>query len=129
MKQVSNFSVPFNQLHSKKMNSSSFELQTFKRIPLSALSVESRNCLASYLDATKLLPTSDGYSRDWRGLFQLSRLRNHYASFFSSMYSTIELINVLERVPDPITFNDFRCMLETIDRCDVLDDTYELFGM
>lgn len=111
------------------MTSTSFELKTFQRIPIYALSVQSRDRLASYLDAIKILPTSDGYCRDWRGLFQISGFCNQYMSFFESKtYPTKELINTLEKVPDTETFTGFRGMLEKIDRYDVLDDTYELFA-
>lgn len=100
-----------------------------KTIPLSALRLKSRNYLASFLDATKILPSSDGLSRDWRGIFHLAGLPNHYESFLSSKMSpTMELIKILEKEPHQITFAEYRKMLGDIDRWDVVDDTYELFG-
>lgn len=108
------------------MVDTSVDLQT---IPLSALRSKSRNHLAIYLDAIKVLPSSDGLSRDWRGIFQLSGLPYTYESFLSSKMSpTMELIKILETEPHRITFADYRKMLGDIDRWDVVDDTYEMFG-
>ncbi|KAJ6641411.1 Myeloid differentiation primary response protein MyD88 [Pseudolycoriella hygida] len=99
-----------------------------QQIPLSALKSKSRNSLSIYLDAIKILPSTDGLSRDWRGIYQLSGLPNHYESFLSSKLSpTLELIKILEKEPHDVTFSDFRKMLGDIDRWDVVDDTYELF--
>lgn len=98
-------------------------------IPLSALKSKSREHIAIYLDAIKILPSSDGLSRDWRGIFHLSGLPNHYESFLSSkMNPTIELIKILEKEPHHTTFAEYRKMLGDIDRWDVVDDTYEMFG-
>lgn len=108
------------------MVDSSIDLQT---IPLSALRQKSRNSLAIYLDAMKILPSTDGLSRDWRGVVHLSGLNNQYESFlWSKMNPTIELIKILEKEPHDITFAEFRKMLGDIDRWDVIDDTYEMFG-
>ncbi|KAG4073837.1 hypothetical protein HA402_014042 [Bradysia odoriphaga] len=106
------------------MVDTTIDLQT---IPLSALRLKSRNYLATYLDAIKILPSSDGCSRDWRGIFQQSGLGNQYMSFLSEKPNpTIELIKFLDELKG-ITFGSFRDMLGVIDRWDVVDDTYELF--
>lgn len=98
-------------------------------IPLSALKTKSREYIAVYLDATKILLSSDGLSRDWRGIFQLSGLPSRYESFLSNkMNPTIELIKILEKEPHHKTFAEYRKMLGDIDRWDVVDDTYEFFG-
>ncbi|XP_037045716.1 uncharacterized protein LOC119081078 [Bradysia coprophila] len=108
-----------------RMVDTTIDLQT---IPLSALRLKSRNYLATYLDAINILPSSDGCSRDWRGIFQRSGLGNQYMSFLSDKPNpTIELIKILEGELKGITFGDFRFMLGVIDRWDVVDDTYELF--
>lgn len=97
-------------------------------IPLSALRLKSRNSLAIYLDALKILPSTDGLSRDWRGVCHLSALTNQYESFLSSKVNpTLELIKILEKEPHH-TFASFRKILGDIDRWDVVDDTYEMFG-
>lgn len=108
------------------MVDTTIDLQT---IPLSALRLKSRNYLATYLDAIKILPSSDGCSRDWRGIYQRSGLGNQYMSFLADKPNpTIELIKILENELKDMTFGDFRHMLGVIDRWDVVDDTYELFG-
>lgn len=107
------------------MVDTTIDLQT---IPLSALRLKSRNYLATYLDAIKILPSSDGCSRDWRGIYQRSGLGNQYMSFLADKPNpTIELIKILENELKDMTFGDFRHMLGVIDRWDVVDDTYELF--
>lgn len=102
-------------------------------IPLSALREDSRKSLARYLDATKILPSSDGLSRDWRGVLHLSGLRNsdisHLSGSDKTKSQTMELIQILEEESRHITFGHFRKWLGEIDRWDIVDDINELFGM
>ncbi len=109
-----------------RMVDTTVDLQT---IPLSALSLKSRNDLAVYLDAIKVLPSSDGLSRDWRGIFRLSGLGMEFESFIASkMNPTEELIKTLVQRRPHTTFAEYRKMLGEIDRWDVVDDTHETFG-
>ncbi len=100
-----------------------------KNIPLCALRLKSRNCIAKRLDPIHILPTSDGLPRDWRGILQLSELRSFEQRFSNSLSPTIELMKILENEPCRVTLGRYRMMLGDIDRWDVVDDTEDMFGM
>lgn len=99
-----------------------------KRIPLFAMRTELQNYLAEFLNAIKILQSSNGKYRDWRGLFELAKLSNYSESFFSMKDDpTMELIEILKGEPQRITFATFREMLGEIDRWDLFDDTEQMF--
>ena len=98
-------------------------------IPLSALRQKCRNLLSMYLDAPKFLPSPDGLSRDWRGIFHITGLPNQCSQFLSCKLSpTGELLNIWQTDSDHSgSLGELQRCLAMIDRCDVLDDTNELF--
>lgn len=100
-----------------------------KRIPLLALGTELQNFLANFLNPTKIIPTSKGLCRDWRGIYEMANLSVNYTESDISMKDdpTIKLIEILKEQPRPITFFTFREMLGDIDRWDLFDDTKQMF--
>lgn len=88
--------------------------------------------LSTLLNPQKVLQTETGYDRDWRGLLQLSELKDserHIGQSRNQIGKLIELwIKASKDNNKTVTVSEFRECLETIDRYDVLDDTFELFG-
>lgn len=116
-------------------------------IPISALRQRSRDLLSVYLDPIKILHTEDGLSRDWRGIFYLSGVGNHFSSYLHSRQNkTINLLEIwhteaervlknasmeqiqLENSVKKATFEQLQHFLSIIDRLDCLDDMNEYFS-
>lgn len=106
-----------------------------EKIPISALRHRSLNLLSIYLDPLKILPSPDGLSRDWRGIFYLSGLPNEYLQYLAQQtHATMLLLDIWQKESNSdkteymANLSQLQRFLETIDRLDCLDDTNELFG-
>lgn len=91
-------------------------------IPIRAMSLSVRHQLSQYLNGEQLITTSNGLSRDYRGLAQL-------------MGFSYTLVNNIMRTTDPLnslfdtyqnrsdaTFGQLVQMVEQIERFDIIDD-------
>lgn len=106
-----------------------------EKVPISALRHRSLNLLSIYLDPLKILPSPDGLSRDWRGIFYLTGLPNEYLQYLSQQsQATMQLLDIWQKESNSdkteyiANISQLQRFLETIDRLDCLDDTNEMFG-
>jgi Death domain len=89
--------------------------------------------LSTLLNSQKVLQTETGYDRDWRGILVLSGLGQSERNLITqSRDQTAKLLELWRKSNrdnnNVVTLSRFRECLETIDRYDVIDDTFELLG-
>lgn len=97
-------------------------------IPLHALRMSSRRCLANYLDIEGSL--YGDYVNDWTGLAELACYRyNDIKNFQTKRSPTEELLHAWGNRPDlnPTCDNLVRYLLQ-LDRRDVLTDCHRFIG-
>lgn len=101
----------------------------FKQIPLTALRQRGRLLLSKHLNPIKILPSEEGYPRDWRGIAHLAGIQNLNTTTIinnqpDAMAKTLQLW--LTENKSTATFANLRTFLEIIDRWDVNDDISEI---
>lgn len=97
--------------------------------------------LSVYLNPIKILPSQDGLSRDWRGIFYLCGLQNQqYLQYLSSQPDSVgELLDTWERASMAAesgggdgeltaSIDRLQQFMSLIDRFDCLDDMNEYFS-
>jgi len=97
------------------------------RAPLWVLQPSTVALLSVQLEQQKLLPSSEGHLRDWRGVAELSGLASDihvFQKIKNSAEPFTELFNQWKKRPDA-NVSDLLEVLEKIDRFDVKDDTEE----
>lgn len=96
--------------------------------PLHSLSRKTKAQLSSMLNAIKILPSEEGYFRDWRGLAHCAKLKSEQITFLAEREDpTKELIENWEKQPNACKLSDLQAFLGQLDRWDVVDDTNESF--
>lgn len=97
--------------------------------PLHSLSRKTKAQLSSMLNAIKILPSEEGYFRDWRGLAHCAKLKSEQITFLADREDpTKELIENWEKQPNACKLSDLQAFLgQQLDRWDVIDDTNESF--
>jgi len=97
------------------------------RAPLWVLQPSTVSLLSVQLEQQKLLPSSEGHLRDWRGVAELSGLASDlhvFQKIKNSAEPFTELFNQWKKRPEA-NVSDLWEVLEKIDRFDVKDDTEE----
>ena len=81
------------------------------------------------MNPKKVLPSEDGYNRDWRGLATLIKIsQNEYSAVSQSNDKIMKLFEIWQNNNANATFYTLQQCLATIDRYDVSDDTFQLLG-
>lgn len=101
-----------------------------EKIPLSALSKRTIDALSNKLNAKKILPSEDGYQRDYRGLASLSGLNwSEYGSVIEQSHDpTDKILKLWMKDQKTANLDQLQQVLGLIERWDVLDDTNFLLG-
>ena len=101
-----------------------------EKIPLSALSKRSITALSNRLNAKKVLPSEDGYQRDYRGLVTLSGLNYvEYSSVINQNSDPTEkILQLWMKNETKANLDQLQQVLGLIERWDVLDDTNLFFS-
>lgn len=96
--------------------------------PLQALSRKSKAQLSQLLNGIKILPSEEGYLRDWRGLAHCAKVKSELVAFLAERADpTKELIEHWAKQTTACKLSDLQAYLGHIDRWDVIDDTNESF--
>ncbi|XP_018357243.1 PREDICTED: myeloid differentiation primary response protein MyD88 isoform X2 [Trachymyrmex septentrionalis] len=98
-------------------------------VPLVAVTVASRQVIATMLNPVKVLPSDNGLPRDWRGLAHQLEFSSKFVSMLVSHSDpTMRIFTELtDKNKKDFTIKDFQTMMEQMDRWDVIDDTEALF--
>lgn len=81
------------------------------------------------LNPEKILPSEDGYHRDWRGLAALVNLsQSEYNAVSHNQDKIAALFEIWIKQNKGATISTLMQCLELIDRYDVSDDIQSLFG-
>lgn len=98
--------------------------------PLQALSRKTKGQLSELLNGIKILPSEEGYLRDWRGLAHCAKVRSELVTFLGNRADpTRELLEHWSKEENACKLSDLQTFLGHIDRWDVIDDTDESFCM
>lgn len=96
--------------------------------PLQALSPKTKAQLSQLLNGIKILPSEEGYLRDWRGLAHCAKLKSEIVTFLADRTDpTRELLEHWTKQANACKLSDLQKFLGQIDRWDVIDDTNESF--
>lgn len=94
--------------------------------PLIALSRKSKGLLSQLLNGIKILPSEEGYLRDWRGLAHCAKVKSETVTFLAERSDpTKELLEHWAKQSNSCSLADLQTYLGQIDRWDVIDDTNE----
>ncbi|XP_058122791.1 myeloid differentiation primary response protein MyD88-A-like [Anopheles ziemanni] len=101
-------------------------------VPLKALSPLTRDLLGCLLDKERIFLSEAGFSRDWRGLFNLVEIpKSLYPLVKGHEKHTHFLLELWEKESHQCKVDanlaQLQNLLGCIDRWDVVDDTFELF--
>lgn len=97
-------------------------------VPLRALRPTTKELLSVLLNGIKILPSEEGYLRDWRGMQHFAGLKSEYASVLTHHRDpTGELIERWAQKSESCNLAQFQKYLEVIDRWDVIADTNQCF--
>ena len=97
-------------------------------VPLQALSRKTTSHLSQLLNGIKILPSEEGYLRDWRGLAHCAKVKSELVAFLSDRADpTRELLEHWAKQQNACKLSDLQTFLGQIDRWDVIDDTNESF--
>ncbi|CAO1348269.1 unnamed protein product [Diamesa serratosioi] len=100
----------------------------FEEIPLSAVGIKTRYKMSLLLNPEKILPSEDGYHRDWRGLAALVNLsQSEYNAVSHNQDKIATLFDIWIKQNKGATISTLMQCLELIDRYDVSDDIQSLF--
>lgn len=81
------------------------------------------------LNPEKILPSEDGYHRDWRGLAALVNLsQSEYNAVSHNQDKIATLLDIWIKQNKGATISTLQQCLELIDRYDVSDDIQSSFG-
>ncbi|XP_012272432.1 myeloid differentiation primary response protein MyD88 [Orussus abietinus] len=96
-------------------------------MPLVGLTDATMRLMSTLLNPLKIIPTEDGFPRDWRGLAHLLNLDGEIMpSIMSEPDPTGHILSIMRKDFKSFMVKDLRTMLETLDRWDVVDDTEDL---
>lgn len=96
--------------------------------PLQALSRKTKAHLSQLLNGIKILPSEEGYLRDWRGLAHCAKVKSELITFLAERADpTKELLEHWAKQGSACKLSDLQTFLGQIDRWDVIDDTNESF--
>ncbi|XP_058832961.1 myeloid differentiation primary response protein MyD88 [Topomyia yanbarensis] len=101
-------------------------------IPLNALRQRTIQLLSALLNNKKIFKSEEGYCRDWRGLFQVLSLQNHYVTELENHVNpTRRVIDLWQEAAREAksspNLKELQNILGFIDRWDVLDSSSKLF--
>uniref|UniRef100_A0A182IZK0 TIR domain-containing protein n=1 Tax=Anopheles atroparvus TaxID=41427 RepID=A0A182IZK0_ANOAO len=101
-------------------------------VPLESLSPLTRSLLGNLLNQRRIFTSEDGYSRDWRGLFELVGIPKSYYPLVKDHDNPtcylLELWNSKsEQCKRGANLAELQNVLGCIDRWDILDDTSKMF--
>lgn len=101
-----------------------------ENIPLGALSPRTIAILGLKLDTKKILPSEDGYQRDFRGIATLSGLSwSEYGPMISRLpHPTEKVLELWIKDKKNASLGQLQQVLGLIDRWDVVDDTDIFFS-
>lgn len=103
-------------------------LMKLTEAPLQALSRKSKGILSQLLNGIKILPSEEGYLRDWRGLAHCAKVKSEFVTFLADRADpTKELLEHWAKQSNSCKLSDLQTFLGQIDRWDVIDDTNESF--
>lgn len=99
-------------------------------VPLQALSRKTKDQLSQLLNGVKILPSEEGFLRDWRGLASCAKLKSEVVTMLAA--GTDPTRGVLDLWAKQssgggINLADLQSYLGQIDRWDVVDDTNMCF--
>ena len=104
--------------------------ELFAQTPLLVLRLNTLKILGDFLNTPKLLPSSNGFSRDWRGLASAAGLSFEETNRLQSDPNpTNRIIQIWCQKNNPstgkkISVQDFfHCILNQLDRSDLYHDT------
>lgn len=95
------------------------------QVPLQALSRKTKSQLSQLLNGIKILPSEEGFLRDWRGLASCAKLKSESVNRLEAVADpTKDLLDLWVKQSDGgISLGDLQSYLGQIDRWDVVDDT------
>ncbi|KAK2581227.1 hypothetical protein KPH14_008023 [Odynerus spinipes] len=94
-------------------------------VPLTALSIKSKQVICNLLNPTKYIPCENGLPRDWRGLAHLSDLEGEIMPMLSSHPDpTMFILQTLEKRGKQ-NLTSLQDMLSMLDRWDIIDDAQD----
>lgn len=102
-----------------------YEQLNFDEVPISILSIKSKEVLSKQLNPLKVIPSENGLSRDWRGFLQLATNRSDY--HISKTDPMKEVLECWSSNHKNATLGQLVNILQSIDRWDVIDDARECF--
>ncbi|XP_035739489.1 myeloid differentiation primary response protein MyD88-like [Vespa mandarinia] len=92
-------------------------------IPLTALSIRTKNTISNLLNPTKYLPCDNGLPRDWRGLAHLANIEGELLPLVSSHSDqTMFILNTVIKRKSNDNIANLLHMLSTLERWDIIDD-------
>ncbi|XP_043677192.1 myeloid differentiation primary response protein MyD88 [Vespula pensylvanica] len=95
-------------------------------IPLTALSIRTRNTISNLLNPTKFLPCDNGLPRDWRGLAHLANIEGELLPLVSSHSDpTMFILNTVIQKKSKDDIANLLNMLSILERWDIIDDTQQ----
>lgn len=100
----------------------------FAKVPIVALQKPALALLSSSLNPSKILPSEDGFPRDWRGIAHLAGLQSLYGPAIHTDSDPMKMVLTLwckEADIQTATFDNLIKFLGVIDRWDVADDLAE----
>lgn len=105
-----------------------YNYDTFEGIPIRAMNTSSRSILSQSLNIEQVIPSKEGYRRDYRGLAQLMEFS--YNDLVTVQRSNDPMKVLLDSYQSTLrggkcTIKNVLLMLETIGRYDVIDDVLE----
>ncbi|VEN55421.1 unnamed protein product, partial [Callosobruchus maculatus] len=94
------------------------------RISVSALSKETRRLISDLLNPKKLIPTDEGFLRDWHGLSELCGIPGEQIpSLERNSDPSNRVLDIwLEKKDDECTVETLISFFERLDRFDIIDD-------
>lgn len=119
----------YNDIENEKNKNSTIKFD-LKEVPVDCLRPNTRRILSKMLNSKKILPTEEGYYRDWRGLRYLCGVDSSYENMLNKDNDPTG--NVLALWSKDMNVNiqnlqNLQDYLGKIDRWDVVDDTSSLF--
>lgn len=95
-------------------------------VPLTALSLRTKNAISNLLNPTKFIPSDNGLPRDWRGLAHLANIEGELLPLVSSHSDpTAFILNAITQKKNDNNIANFQYMLSMLERWDIIDDIQE----
>ncbi|KAI4503038.1 hypothetical protein M0802_002082 [Mischocyttarus mexicanus] len=95
-------------------------------VPLTALSLRTKNVISNLLNPTKFILGDNGLPRDWRGLAHLANIEGELLPLVSSHSDpTVFILNTIVQKKSDNNIANFQSMLSMLERWDIIDDIQE----